>query len=95
MTQLAHATDTVQYLATWLEHAREQEGVQLVTMQLAQATATAQLCAEPGEQSREGLQRLEEQLAHTQATLQRVTTQLEHDLEQSTEAPFREEPWSS
>jgi hypothetical protein len=79
-TQLAHATDTVQYLATWLEHAREREGVQLVTTQLAQVTITAQLCSAPDEKTREGLRRLEEQLEQTQATLQLVTAQIEHDL---------------
>jgi hypothetical protein len=35
---------------------------------------------------------LVEQLSQTQATLQLVTTQLEHDLGKSTEEPFLEKP---
>jgi hypothetical protein len=81
----------VQYLATWLEHAREREGIQLITTQLAQVTITAQLCAAPDEQSREGLWRLEEQLKQTQATLQLVTAQIEHDLGRDNEGRFLEE----
>ena len=78
--QLAQTTHTMQFLGAQLAHTPAGELARDIATQLAQVRVTAQDCGGLEAPSREGLQRLSEQLWHTQEALQGLTTQLEHAL---------------